>query len=95
MSHPKIECYLCGSEATLLEPDTSRDKIVECGSCANRYRLTSFALTFFFEREDGKEILNDSDKEKLSRYVYENVVLIDPDVIKKVTGKESVGFGRS
>ena len=92
MTHPKIECYLCGGEATLLEPDTSRDKIVECGTCANRYRLTSFALKFFSEREDEKEILNDSDKEKLSRYVYEHIVLIDSDVIKKVTGKESVGY---
>lgn len=90
MTHPKIECYLCGGEATLLKPDTSRDKIVECGSCANRYRLTSFALKFFFEREDGKEILNDSDKEKLSWYVYSHFVRITPDVIKKVTGKESV-----
>lgn len=91
MTHPKIECYLCGSEATLLEPDTSRDKIVECGSCANRYRITRAALKFFFESEDEKENLNDDDKEKLSEYVYGHVVPINPDVIKKVTGKESVG----
>ena len=92
MTHPKIKCYLCGEEATLLEPDTSGDKIVECRCCANRYRLTSFALKFFFERQDEKEILNDHDKAKLSEYVYKHVVPINPDVIKKVTGKESVSY---
>ena len=92
MTHPEIECYLCGEKATLLEPDTSRDKIVECGRCANRYRITRAALKFFFEREDKKEILNNDDKEKLSKYVYEHVVWINPDSIKKITGKESVSY---
>ncbi len=92
MTHSKIECYLCGEEATLLEPDTSRDKIVECRRCANRYRLTDAARRYLFEGEDKKEILNDYDKQKLSEYVYKHIVPITLDVIKKVTGKESVGY---
>jgi len=91
MAHPKIECYLCGTEATLLTPDTSGDEIVECRRCANRYRVTALALHFFFKRED-EEILTEEDKEKLSEFVYKHVVKINPDVIKEVTGKESVHY---
>ena len=91
MAYPKIKCYLCGTEATLLTPDTSGDEIIECGRCANRYRITATALKYYFERED-KEILTDFDKEKLSEHVYKHLIKINPDVIKEVTGKESVGY---
>ena len=91
MGHPIIKCYLYGMEATLLTPDTSGDEIVECGGCINRYKIRATALKFYLERED-KEILNEDDKEKLSRFVYNHTVIISPDVIKKVTGKESVHY---
>ncbi len=88
MTHPKIKCYLCGEEATLLMPDTSRDRIVECRCCANRYKIPSKEFHFFFEVE-GK--LDNDDKEKLSMFIYSHFVKITSNVIKKVTGKESVG----
>lgn len=84
-----IKCYLCGTPAKELMPDNSLDVIVGCKYCANRYKIKTKILRYFFEKE-GK--LNDDDKERLSRWVYDHFVEITPEVIKDVTGKESADY---
>ncbi len=89
MGDQKIKCYLCGTEATSLTPDDSGDEIIECRRCANRYRISAIVFKYYFKQED-EEILNENDKKKLSEFVYKHVVVLNSDVVKKVTQKESV-----
>lgn len=94
MEKVNIKCYLCGGEAIkYLAPDRSRDEIVECkGECFNRYRVIERALQFYLDKKEGDEVLTKKDRFKVSEYVYKQLVVIDTNVIEKVTGKKSVGF---
>lgn len=88
-----IKCYLCGCEATQKDdPHNPRDKIVECkGGCVNRYKVTDEA--FRYKLDWGKkDPLTEDDRIKLSKHVFKQVVLIDTEIIEKLTGKRSVGY---
>jgi len=91
----KIKCYFCGNEAIQFNTSTSFDMQVKCPKCRN-YELTDPVIRFYLKREDNKQILNQEDKEKLSLHVQKEYdpndgkpVIIDTQVIKDVTGKES------
>ncbi len=89
-------CYLCGEEAIHHEGyDTSRNIRVSCDVC-HPYYVTNVALRFYLNRPDGKKLLDEADLKKLSKYVQEHYVdkpvLITADLIKAVTGKQSVSY---
>lgn len=97
MEERKIRCYLCGSEVLQEEEyDTSRNVRVNCSKCM-KYELTDMAIKFYFKRDNGKELLNQEDKEKLSEYVRRHYnpekvipVRIDTRMIEVLTGKKSI-----
>ena len=91
-----MKCSLCNSESKSHDsPATSRNTTVECPECG-KYEYTSMAWRFYLGTgRDGP--LEQNDGLKLSEYVKEkfnpeagNPVLITKDVVKAVTGKESV-----
>lgn len=97
MEERKIKCYLCESEANQEEGyDTSRNVRINCPKCT-KYELTDMAIKFYFKRDNGKELLNQEDKEKLSEYVRRHYnpekvipVRIDIKMIEVLTGKKSI-----
>lgn len=100
MEQRKIKCYLCDADTAIEETafDTARNLRVRCLIC-KYYLLTTGAMKLYIKREDGKQLLNEKDKEKLRMYVMENYhpkkdepVRIDTKVIKAVTGKQWVDY---
>lgn len=93
MSKVKCECYLCRKEAEKFKEEASRSEIIKCSHCVNRYKITDRALRFRLKKKEGEEKLTEDDRLKLSKYVRtqdvknDQPVLIDCEVIKKVTGK--------
>lgn len=90
------KCFLCDQEAILHEGyDTSGNIQVECDAC-KPYLVTDKAMRFYLDRPDGKKILDEDDFKKLSEYVNEKYkdkpVKISADLIKDITGKESVSY---
>ena len=91
MKELEINCYFCGNKATQEEEyDTSRNVRVKCPNCTY-YELTSGAIKFYIIREDGKEVLSQNHKYKLSEDVKKTYqpeknqpVRIDTDKIKLV-----------
>lgn len=89
MDSTKTECYLCRTpEATLIMDEPTRDRIVECPYCINRYKIPRDEFKFFFETE-GK--LDNDDKEELYKRVHDKIIVISSELIKEVTGKEPGG----
>ena len=99
MTKEYTKCYLCAADATQIDnPNEARGVIVQCeGMCVNRYSVTFRALEFYLDYKR-EEPLTADDRLKLSEYVNKQdvpggqVVPINTDVIKKVTGKESVHY---
>jgi len=102
MAPTQVSCYLlCGSQAQRVDhyksaegPSIADNILVYCPGCGE-YVITDRAQLFMFFPKDGKEILDEADKKKLSDYVRKNgsrgkPVVLSMDVIKMVTGKESV-----
>lgn len=100
----EVSCYLlCGSQAQRVDnykldggPGIADNILVECPECGE-YVITDRAQHFMFFPKDGKAILDEADKKKLSDYVRNNrgcgkSVVLSMDVIKMVTGKESVNI---
>jgi hypothetical protein len=93
----KINCFLCSNnEAKKYESvGASRNITVECPECTS-YQVSDMAIMFFFERKNGKKLLEEHDNKKLIGYVkrhYEQrkePLLITTDFIEKVTGKRSI-----
>ncbi len=92
-----INCYLCNEQAQREEYfDKTRIVRINCPKC-KKYLLTQEALYFYFERKDGKIILDKIDKKKLSDYVIERynpekneAIPINIRIIEAVTGKRSI-----
>lgn len=101
MEKRKIKCYFCGNEVIQEEGyDTSRKVRVNCSPKCRKYELTGGAIKFYFKRDNGKELLNQGDKEKLSEYVrkhYDSAkelpVFMNIRIIEAVTGKKSIQEG--
>jgi len=97
MEERKIKCYLCGNESIQKEGyDTSRNVRVNCQKCM-KYELSGMVIKFYLKRENGKELLKQDDKEKLSEYVqkhYDSVkrtpVFLDTKIVETITGKISI-----
>lgn len=97
MEKSEIKCYLCGNEANQIEHyNMSPNVRVSCQKCME-YELTEEAIRFYLRRPNGKELLNQKDKRKLSEYIRKHydlakrsAVLIDTKIIEAVTGKMSV-----
>ncbi|MBE3046928.1 hypothetical protein IMZ48_31245 [Candidatus Bathyarchaeota archaeon] len=75
-------------------PGMAENTLVDCPGCGE-YVITDRAQLFMFFPKDGKAILDEADKKKLADYVRNNrnrgkPVVLSMDVIKVVTGKESV-----
>ena len=98
MEKRKIKYYFCGNEVIQEEGyDTSRKVRVNCSPKCGKYELTGGSIKFYFKRDNGKELLNQDDRKKLSAYVQENYdsvenkpVLINTTIIEDVTGKKSI-----
>ena len=94
MKEYKTKCYLCGdtrAEETTSQIDES--KKVECATCSY-YEITMKAFNHYFNRSDGREILDAKDLVKLSQHVQRNYnpftqkpVPLNIEDIKKITGK--------
>ena len=98
MAWEKIKCYLCENDEAIMKPDPqggALDEIIRCPTC-KFYRLTYPIKKYYFE----KELLTKEDKEKLSLNIQKDYdpkkedepVQITREMIKKKTGKESVGY---
>lgn len=89
MSRKKIKCYLCKNDADQLIIDNSRNEIIECPHCVNRYEITERVLRFYIYGE-GENRLNDDEVEKLHEYVKKQSrsVKLDSETVKRVTGRK-------
>jgi hypothetical protein len=100
----QVTCYLlCGTKVRQVDgyklkegPGVTRNILVDCPECG-KYVITDHAQQFYFFREGDKVILDEADKRKLSDYVKNNYsrnnpVILSMEVIKAVTGKESVNI---
>lgn len=94
----KIKCYLCENDEAIMKPDPqggALDEIIRCPTC-KFYRLTYPIKKYYFETK----LLTKQDKEKLSLNIQKDddpkkedeAVQITREMIKKKTGKESVGY---
>jgi len=84
----KIKCYFCNTEADQYEsPGTSRSKIVECPHCVNRYEITQEALQFYFDKEDGTEVLSPEQRYSFSELVQSQCITITAKLVAEKTGK--------
>ncbi len=94
----KIKCYLCENDEAIMKPDSqggALDEIIRCPTC-KFYRLTYPIKKYYFETK----LLTKQDKEKLSLNIQKDYdpekedepVQITREMIKKKTGKESVGY---
>ena len=89
-----ITCYLCGKDAE--SRGVKGGKVILCSNC-KYYWLSSNALLYYFERKDGSELLDQTDKDKLINYIKKyydpkegEAVRIYSDTIVMLTGKKSV-----
>lgn len=92
-----INCYLCNEQAQRDEYfDKERIVKIICPKC-NTYTLDLVVLHFYFERRDGKILLDEDDKKKLSDYVksrynpeMNEAISINVKIVEIVTGKRSI-----
>ncbi len=69
MEKRKIECYLCNHEAEEQDSeDTSLDVLVNCPDCTE-YILTFSGMKYYFERSEGRDLLNVEHKKELAENV--------------------------
>jgi hypothetical protein len=98
MAWEKIKCYLCENDEAIMKPDPqggALDEIIRCPTC-KFYRLTYPIKKYYFETK----LLTKQDEEKLSLNIQKDYdpkkedepVQITREMIKKETGKESVGY---
>jgi hypothetical protein len=98
MAWEKIKCYLCENEDVIMKPDPQGgpfDEIIRCPTC-KFYQLPYPIKKYYFETK----LLTKQDKEKLSLNIQKDYdpkkedepVQITREMIKKKTGKESVGY---
>jgi len=91
-----ITCYLCGDNAEY--KDVNGGKAILCPNCLY-YWLSSIVLHLYFEKQNGSELLDQADKDRLKNYIRENydrekctVIPIDIKTLLKVTGKKSESY---
>jgi len=69
MEKRKIKCYLCGCEAEEQDSlDNSLNALVNCPDCTE-YILTFAGMKYYFERSEGRELLNTEHKKELAENV--------------------------
>jgi hypothetical protein len=81
------KCPLCGREAKTWREPISRNTCVECPSCGH-YQTTPLATKYYFE----VDLLAVEAKQKLIAHLLTlgAIRIINADMIRKVTGIESI-----
>jgi hypothetical protein len=92
MEPTKINCYLCSNHKAKKSIGAFRNITIDCPECTV-YQVTNKVIKVIFERDNGKEILNEHDKNKIIGYVKryceqeKKPPLITTDFIEEKTGK--------